>query len=172
VLALFSRAEIQWPPLMRSMFTFFSSFNFNIDITAPEYLIPNLDYQFKWWFIMLLLLAAMAFLCVVFIYELCHDKLHGKARLRVSRKFGKIIAQYLLTGRWKSIYVLIVLVGVFFSSAPCAAATPNDNAIMQTCNARPYHCMNHRLPLTIPRHDVEYVYWLHLICEWTRSANG
>ena len=107
---------------MRSMFTFFSAFNFNIDITAPECLIPNLDYQLKWWFIMLLPLAAMAFLCVVFIYELCHDKLHGKAHLHVSRKFGKIIAQYLLI----MYYVYLAVTRRALDVFNCNPSVPSD----------------------------------------------
>ena len=92
VLALFSRAEIQWPPLMRSMFTFFSAFNFNIDITAPECLIPNLDYKLKWWFIMLIPLAAFSFLCLAFVFEIIRDKCSGVTKLHIGRKFGKVIA--------------------------------------------------------------------------------
>ena len=95
VLALFSRAEIEWPPLMRAMFTFFSAFNFNVDITAPECLIPNLDYQLKWWFIMLIPMAAMSFLCLAFIVELLHDAVRGK-KILFFQKFGNVIAQYLL----------------------------------------------------------------------------
>ena len=96
VLALFSRADIDWPPLMRAMFTFFSAFNFNIDITAPECLIPNLDYKLKWWFIMLIPLAAFSFLCLAFVFEIIRDKCSGVTKLHIGRKFGKVIAQYLL----------------------------------------------------------------------------
>ena len=92
VLALFSRADIEWPPLMRAMFTFFSAFNFNIDITAPECLVPNLDYQLKWWFIMLIPMAAMSFLCLAFFGEVVKDLVSGK-KVSICQKFGNVIAQ-------------------------------------------------------------------------------
>ena len=92
VLALFSRADIDWPPLMRAMFTFFSAFNFNIDITAPECLIPNLDYKLKWWFIMLIPLAAFSFLCLAFVFEIIRDRCSGVTKLHIGRKFGKVIS--------------------------------------------------------------------------------
>jgi hypothetical protein len=95
VLALFARAEIEWPPLMRAMFDFFSAFNFNIDITAPECLIPNMDYKVKWWFIQMLPVAAISFLCFMFFSKMCFTKMQGK-EFNCGRKFGKIIAQYLL----------------------------------------------------------------------------
>ena len=96
VLALFSRAEIEWPALMRSLFDFFSAFNFNIDITAPECLIPNMDYRVKWIFNELLPVASFAFLCVAFLCKIVAAKIAGKQDVKICRKFSKIIAQFLL----------------------------------------------------------------------------
>jgi hypothetical protein len=74
ILALFSRAEIQWPALMRKMFTIFSLFNFNIDIVQPECLIPNLDYRWKWYFTMTLPMAAFILLTLMFVFSLIAKK--------------------------------------------------------------------------------------------------
>ena len=74
ILALFSRAEIQWPALMRKMFEIFSLFNFNIDIVQPECLIPNLDYRWKWYFTMTLPIGAFILLTLMFVFSLIAKK--------------------------------------------------------------------------------------------------
>jgi hypothetical protein len=58
VLSLFGSSNITWPALVYQIFQILSLFNFNIDITAPECLVPNLEYDFKWWLMELLPLGA------------------------------------------------------------------------------------------------------------------
>ena len=49
VLALFAYSKIKWPPLLKQIMLMFSVFNFNADLTAPECLLPNLEYEHKWY---------------------------------------------------------------------------------------------------------------------------
>jgi hypothetical protein len=48
VLAIFATSDIEWPQQILDLFRLFSIFNFNIDITAPECVVPDLPYSLKW----------------------------------------------------------------------------------------------------------------------------
>jgi hypothetical protein len=52
VLALFASSDVEWPTEILDLFRFFSIFNFNIDITAPECVYPDISYRQKWWALM------------------------------------------------------------------------------------------------------------------------
>jgi len=52
VLAIFANSKVAWPPLVKEIFHILSAFNLNIEIVAPECVIPNLAYRNKWLFIM------------------------------------------------------------------------------------------------------------------------
>ncbi len=54
VLAIFSQSRIKWPPIVKELLHVLSAFNLNIEIVAPECLIPDVSYKQKFWFIMLL----------------------------------------------------------------------------------------------------------------------
>merc|ERR1711871_1453206 len=67
VLALFSRAKIRWPTVLKALLNFFSIFNFNIDVTAPECIIPEFEYEYKWYVIMLLPIGSMIFVIIAWL---------------------------------------------------------------------------------------------------------
>eukprot|EP00949_MAST-11_sp_MAST-11-sp1_P002413 g2413.t1 len=48
-IALFAGVKIGWPPWFKQVVRFFSIFNFNVDLTAPECVMPDFDYTIKWW---------------------------------------------------------------------------------------------------------------------------
>jgi hypothetical protein len=48
VLALFASTSVTWPPLVLEIFRLLSLLNFNIDVTAPECLVPEFGYDTKW----------------------------------------------------------------------------------------------------------------------------
>ena len=62
VLAIFKNLRIAWPPQILELFRILSAFNLNIEIVAPECIVPNLSYRAKFWFIMLLPLSVGALL--------------------------------------------------------------------------------------------------------------
>ncbi|MFT3986878.1 hypothetical protein [Aestuariivirga sp.] len=67
VLALFASTNITWPPYIRYLLTVFSLFNFNIDITAPECLVPSLEYEIKWWLVELLPVVVFGLLIAIHV---------------------------------------------------------------------------------------------------------
>ena len=60
VISIFLNSKIQWPPVIKNLMYVLSAFNLNIDIVAPECLVPNVSYEFKFYFIMGLPLAIFA----------------------------------------------------------------------------------------------------------------
>ena len=69
VLAMFRNADIRWPVYLIQLFNFLDFFNLNIDIVAPECLLPEFDYRMK--FAMTLILPFVT-LCVLLITLLLH----------------------------------------------------------------------------------------------------
>ena len=69
VLAIFAEADIAWPPVIVNLLHVLSAFNLNIEIVAPECLIPSVSYKQKFWFIMLLPL------CITFLFGLYYTSI-------------------------------------------------------------------------------------------------
>jgi len=64
ILAIFATSQVVWPEVIQAIFNAMSVFNFNIDITAPECITPDLSYQSKWWAQMVLPLAVFGVLFI------------------------------------------------------------------------------------------------------------
>ena len=54
VLAMFASAKVSWPPAILSLFHILSAFNLNLEIVAPECLVPNVGFIQKFSAVMLL----------------------------------------------------------------------------------------------------------------------
>ena len=68
VLAMFASMAVQWPAPILALMRFLSAFNLNIEIVAPECLIPNLSYTYKFAFIMTLPLAIAAVFALAYAW--------------------------------------------------------------------------------------------------------
>jgi len=49
VLALFASADVRWPSALKTLFRLLSFFNLNIDIAAPECILPEFKYEWKFY---------------------------------------------------------------------------------------------------------------------------
>jgi hypothetical protein len=67
VLAIFAQTNVQWPPAVLNLMRFLSAFNLNIEIVAPECLVPNLSYRVKFAFVMLMPLALAAVFYLMYL---------------------------------------------------------------------------------------------------------
>jgi len=81
VLGLFARSKIEWPKILKDLFSYMSFFNFNLDLTAPECLAPSIDYRLKWIGTMVLPIAVFVLLLAVY--------LSGNLYLRHVRRLSK-----------------------------------------------------------------------------------
>ena len=89
VLALFSDADICWPPLIKQLFRLLSFFNFDIDVAAPECLVPDFPYRYKLYITLAMPGAvAVGLFCMYIMQVVWH-----KFCLRRSGMIGKTEAQ-------------------------------------------------------------------------------
>jgi len=65
VIAIFAQSKVAWPPILKELFHVLSAFNLNIEIVAPECIVPNLAFKQKWSFIMALPIAITFFFALV-----------------------------------------------------------------------------------------------------------
>ena len=102
VLAIFARIKISWPYWVKQILEILSIFNFNIDIAAPECLIPDFDYKTKWIVMMLLPVVFGVVLFLIFLLLLlwkCFKRMAnfgGKAPKYFSHA-NKLIAVFIIT---------------------------------------------------------------------------
>jgi hypothetical protein len=67
VLAMFARARVRWPPLLKGIFRWLSAFNLNIELAAPECAIPEVTYSMKWFLTICLPIAAIVVLGLMYL---------------------------------------------------------------------------------------------------------
>jgi hypothetical protein len=65
ILAVFANAKVQWPDTLKQLWQILSAFNLNIEVVAPECLVPNLAFQNKWAFIVVFPVALGVFLAAL-----------------------------------------------------------------------------------------------------------
>ena len=49
VVAMFTDADVNWPPILYEFYIFLSFFSFDVDIVTPECLLPELGYEVKFY---------------------------------------------------------------------------------------------------------------------------
>ena len=69
VLAMFRNADIRWPVYLIQLFNFLDFFNLNIDIAAPECLLPEFDYRMKFAMTLLLPFVTLLVLLVTLLFH-------------------------------------------------------------------------------------------------------
>jgi hypothetical protein len=130
VLAIFTGSNIPWPSYLSAILQFFSFFNVNIDITAPECIAPNLPFAFKFYLTLMtpvvaLCLMAMLMACKIFKQMFCKSC------------FATGLAKF----NWRS-YISVFLIIVYFlyltvtrralQIFTCNPTTPDDGFFWST----------------------------------------
>ena len=82
VLAIFGNADVAWPQILMQLFRILSLFNLNIDVAAPECLVPDMDYRYKFYGTLLLPVAVFFVTFVGFLFSSCYENvcMHRKDR--------------------------------------------------------------------------------------------
>jgi len=70
VLSMFARVRIRWPAFLKELFQLMSAFAFNIDLAAPECIMPDLSYATKWAAIEVLPMLAVSLFGVLYTARL------------------------------------------------------------------------------------------------------
>jgi hypothetical protein len=79
VVALFTSADVSWPPEIKDVLKYLRLFNIDIDVMAPECAIPDFDYEYKWWITMLAPVVALCIITFFFLIAECIVCVSGRA---------------------------------------------------------------------------------------------
>jgi hypothetical protein len=124
VLAIFADLGVQWPPAVLNLMRFLSAFNLNIEIVAPECLLPNLSYIQKFGFIMLLPIAIASVFALMytllFLYKRCCRGIRD--RRKVFSHTPAMVSSLLVLVYLLYLYLTRTLLSVF----DCTPTMPPD----------------------------------------------
>jgi hypothetical protein len=97
VLALFSRADIRWPPALLEILYALRFFNFNIDVATPECLLVGIfTYEHKFFGTLLLLPIAVIGLLIIWGFHCCWSK--GIMNKSIDKLYSsKLVGTFLLS---------------------------------------------------------------------------
>jgi hypothetical protein len=73
VLSMFTDADVQWPPALKQLYQMFSFFSFDMDVVAPECLVPEFKFETKFYITILSPVICIAMLTVGIGCILCHN---------------------------------------------------------------------------------------------------
>ena len=123
VLAIFSQSRIKWPPVIKELFHVLSAFNLNIEIVAPECLIPDVSYKQKFWFIMILPLCISAIFAINYVVILAYKAvILGQEKKRWHSHSPALISSLLIL-----VYMLyLYLTRTIFDVFNCTPTMPPD----------------------------------------------
>ena len=124
VLAIFANLRIQWPPVLRELWNLLSAFNLNINIVAPECLVPNVSYKTKFTIVMCLPLIIGAFFIALYLANVVNKYLIKGIRDKklIFNDASMLISSLLLLMYLMYLYLTREMFNVFI----CAPTTPPD----------------------------------------------
>jgi len=126
VLAILARSKVPWPPIVLDIFRVLSAFNLNIDIVAPQCLVPNVGYIAQWTAVMMLPLAALA------LFGLCHVSLYLYKVCVLGRTKDKRCNHYpilLMMGSGMLYVMYLQLTRTILDVWNCSPTTPPDGKL-------------------------------------------
>jgi hypothetical protein len=108
VLALFADADIRWPPVLKALFRMLSFFNIDIDVVAPECLVPDMKYSTKYLISMMLPVGVAVVLFLswvgsIFFHRICLNR-------KVSSRNAKVMASKLISSYLLGMYFMYLMI--------------------------------------------------------------
>jgi hypothetical protein len=96
VLAIFANSKVNWPPQLKELFRILSAFNLNIEIAAPECLVPDVSFKTKWGIIMALPVAVFLIFFLLHNISWCWIRVVKRQRIKKDRSHALKSASVLL----------------------------------------------------------------------------
>jgi hypothetical protein len=122
VLAIFAMARVAWPPAILTLFHILSAFNLNIEIVAPECIVPDLSFQRKWSFVMALPVSLMILFGGVTLVAAGVKKFIKGQKVKASQLGGSMMSSILMVMYLLYIYLTRNILDVF----NCRPTDPPD----------------------------------------------
>lgn len=136
VLAIFSSARIKWPAIIRDIFHIMSAFNLNLEITAPECLVPDIAFVTKWLIIMAIPLGCAFMLFVAWAVGVLYNRAsRGGSWKEINAHAGRIVAGYMIMLYFLYLYISKQILDIF----NCSPTDPPDGklylqAVFEPCD--------------------------------------
>merc|ERR1711871_1425879 len=108
VLALFSDADIRWPDELKTLFRMLSFFNIDVDLVAPECLVPDVKYSTKYFISLLLPVGVAGALFLSWLGSICFNRFC--LNRSVSSKNAKIMASKLISTYLLGMYLMYLMI--------------------------------------------------------------
>ena len=91
VLAMFAGSKTRWPPLIRKIMLWFSMFNLNLDLAAPECVFPEVTFELKWSLTMSVPVGCVAMMLFVNAARWLTQRLRGR-RVSLRTALAAVVA--------------------------------------------------------------------------------
>ena len=92
VLSVFARIKIHWPDWIKDLIRAMSFFNLNIDLAAPECILPSFDFLYKWWSMMLLPAVVGTVLFLLWLFLILFKVVFKNRRRDLCNHTSKLIS--------------------------------------------------------------------------------
>jgi hypothetical protein len=124
VLAIFANTKIAWPNIVVNFLKISMFFSFDINITAPECVMPDITYEMKWFATMLLPVVAGGALVVAFWYKVVYKRWvqRKKGWKKLSSHGNALVGLYVLM----LYYLYLPLIVKALDVMNCNPAIPDD----------------------------------------------
>jgi len=113
VIAIFAASKVAWPPVVKDLFHILSAFNLNIEIVAPECVVPDLQYKQKWGFIMALPVSLTVFFMLVTAVQVFYRSCIKGRKVTLANQGSSFMSMVLLLMYVLYIYVTRNILDVF-----------------------------------------------------------
>ena len=123
VLSMFAKTRIQWPPAIKQVFQILSAFNLNLDLTAPECLMPTMRFYMKFALVEALPLVFITLFILVHIAKMAYKScIMGRNRRESNSHTATLIATCIVIFRLLYLYLTRTSMDVM----NCAPTDPPD----------------------------------------------
>ena len=127
VLAIFLQTKVAWPPAVKNLYSFLSAFNLNIEIVAPECLVPQVSYTEKFSFILMLPISLIILLYSVHsLISFYRYYFKGNDKKRSIKNFSFFYSNCIVLMYLFYLYVTKTILDIF-NCAPTVPPTYDSN---------------------------------------------
>ena len=132
IISIFLQSKIAWPPIIKNLMYVLSAFNFNLDIVAPECLVPDISYSQKFYFIQSLPLALIGFLGLVNLGYIGYKAfIKGRNSKDLMRHVGAFKSAGIIILYFLYLYITRTLLDIF-NCAPTIPPTYDSSGNIMT----------------------------------------
>jgi hypothetical protein len=128
VIAIFAASGVAWPPIVKTLFQILSAFNLNIEVVAPECILPDLQYKQKWSFIMALPISLTVFFMLITAVQVVYRMLIKGKKVSLGNQGASFMSMTMLLMYVLYIYLTRNILDIF----NCQPHDPDEGKLFLT----------------------------------------